>query len=231
MGPGNDRLNRVSAGELQSYYRRLFKHYGPQHWWPAAGPFEVIIGAILTQNTAWQNVEQAIRNLKKAGLLTPGALLRVPTRKLARLIRPSGYFNIKAARLKEFVQFLFDEYEGVVGKMFSEDPARLRKKLLHVKGIGPETADSILLYAGGFPIFVVDVYTRRVFHRHGLAHREIDYHDLQARIMKALPKDPSLFNEFHALIVKVGKEHCGRVPDCEGCPLQMFLKGGTPLSW
>jgi len=222
---------RVLAGELQSYYRRLFKQYGPQHWWPGSGPFEVIVGAILTQNTAWQNVEQAIRNLKEAGLLTPAALLRIPTRKLARLIRPSGYFNIKAARLKEFIRFLFDEYGGSVRRMFKEDPACLRKKLLNVKGVGPETADSILLYAGGFPVFVVDAYTRRVFHRHGLAHRKMDYHDLQALIISALPKDPSLFNEFHALIVKVGKEHCGREPDCEGCPLQRFLEGRAPISW
>lgn len=221
----------MNRGKLLSYYRRLFKQYGPQHWWPAAGPFEVIIGAILTQNTAWQNVERAIRNLKGAGLLTPAALLRVPTRKLARLIRPSGYFNIKAARLKEFIRFLFDEYEGSVRRMFEEDPACLRKKLLNVKGVGPETADSILLYAGGFPVFVVDAYTRRVFHRHGLAYRETDDHDLQALIISALPKDPSLFNEFHALIVKVGKEHCGREPDCGGCPLQRFLEGRVPISW
>jgi endonuclease-3 related protein len=184
----------------------------------------VIIGAILTQNTSWQNEERAIRNLKKARLLSPEALRRVPMRKLARLIRPSGYFNIKAARLKAFIRFLFKEYGGIIGEMFGEDPSLLRRRLLKVKGIGPETADSILLYAGGIPVFVIDAYTRRVFHRHGLADGKMDYHDLQAWFMKALPRDTKIYNEFHALIVRVGKEHCGRQPDCRDCPLEIFLE-------
>jgi endonuclease-3 related protein len=236
MGPRNDKVNsRVQgvhwpARRLLSYYNRLFKRYGLQHWWPGNGPFEVIVGAILTQNTAWTNVEKAIQNLKAAGLLHPRGLLGVSTRRLARLIRPSGYFNIKAARLKAFIRFLFDEYGGMPERMFREDPTELRKKLLKVSGIGPETADSILLYAGGLPVFVVDAYTRRIFHRHGIADRDLDYHDLQAGIMGALPRDVELFNEFHALIVRVGKEHCGREPHCEGCPLKAFLRGRPPRS-
>jgi endonuclease III related protein len=190
-----------------------------------ASPFEVIVGAILTQNTAWQNVERAILNLKKARLLSPEALCRVPTRRLAVLIRPSGYFNIKAARLKSFIRFLFGEYGGDIEEMLREDPLLLRRRLLNINGIGPETADSILLYAGRIPVFVIDTYTRRVVHRHGLADGQMDYHQLQARFMDVLPRDIKIYNEFHALIVRVGKEHCGRQPNCEGCPLELFLEG------
>ena len=222
-------VSSKQSRRLLTYYRQLFDHYGPQHWWPGDGPFEVIIGAILTQNTAWSNVERAIKNLKETHLLSPEALLKVPKRKLARLIRPSGYFNIKAERLKAFILFLFKEYEGRLRSMFQEDPTILRNKLLNVKGIGPETADSILLYAGGVPIFVIDAYTRRVFHRHGLVHRDLDYQDLQSWFMGGLPRNAQLYNEFHALIVKVGKEHCGREPHCERCPLEGLLKGGFPI--
>jgi endonuclease III related protein len=190
-----------------------------------ASPFEVIIGAILTQNTAWHNAERAMLNLKKARRLSPEALRRVTTRRLADLIRPSGYFNIKAVRLKAFLRFLFEEYGGVVKEMLRGDPNLLRKKLLKINGIGPETADSILLYAGGAPVFVIDAYTRRVVHRHGLANGKMDYHQLQARFMESIPRDIKIYNEFHALIVRVGKEHCGRQPDCEGCPLEPFLEG------
>jgi endonuclease-3 related protein len=221
-------MNARTRKALSSYYRRLLKRYGPQRWWPARTPFEVVVGAILTQNTAWSNVERAIRNLKRARLLAPGALRHVPLRRLARQIRPSGYFNVKARRLKAFVRFLTGHYRGSLRVLFREEPRKLRDRLLRVNGIGPETADSILLYAGGIPFFVVDAYTRRVFHRHRLMDGHRDYQALQAEFMDALPKNTRQYNEFHALIVRVGKEHCGPTPDCKGCPLEVFLEGKTP---
>jgi endonuclease-3 related protein len=221
-------MDARTRNRFSSYYRRLLERYGPQRWWPAESPFEVVVGAILTQNTAWSNVAKAIRNLKRARLLAPGALHRVSLRRLAREIRPSGYFNVKARRLKAFVRFLFDHYNGSLRTLFREEPRKLRDRLLRVNGIGPETADAILLYAGGIPFFVVDAYTRRVFHRHRLMDGRRDYRALQAEFMEALPEDPQRYNEFHALIVRVGKEHCGPTPDCKGCPLELFLEGKPP---
>jgi endonuclease III related protein len=214
--------------QLHRYYRRLLRAYGPQFWWSAGSRFEVIVGAILTQNTNWRNVERAILNLRQEGLVVPEALRQVSRRRLAAVIRPSGYFNIKAGRLKSFVRFLTDRYEGDLNRMFGEPTDVLRRHLLKVKGIGPETADSILLYAGGHPIFVIDAYTRRVLGRHRLVSPRATYEGLQTYIMSHLYPDASQFNEYHALLVKVGKEHCGRKPTCSGCPLEDFLDGRRP---
>ncbi len=213
---------------IQQYYNRLFKAFGPQHWWPGDSRFEMIVGAILTQNAAWTNVEKALVNLKKESLLSPHRIHRTPLKKLAGLIRPSGYFNIKAGRLKNFTEFLFGAYAGDLNRMFRAPWRRLRESLLEVHGIGPETADSILLYAGGKPVFVVDLYTRRVLARHGLIHDKISYEAVQKIFMDRLPARPRLFNEYHALIVRLGKEFCGAKPRCAGCPLEPCLEGETP---
>lgn len=208
---------------LLEIYKILYNQFGKQHWWPGETPFEVIVGAILTQNTAWGNVEKAIGNLKRGGHLLPEVLYAIPLTKLAKLIRPSGYFNIKAKRLKEFMKFLFKEYNGSLDKMFSTELSELRRKLLEVKGIGPETADSILLYAGGYPIFVIDAYTKRILSRHKLIDDAIDYHFLQRLFMENLPQHTDLFNEYHALIVKIGKDFCNTKPHCEECPLNRLF--------
>ena len=223
--------NLQTARELDRYYRRLLQAYGPQHWWPAETRFEVIVGAILTQNTAWTNVERAIANLKRARLLTPEALHRVSIRRLASLVRPSGYFNIKTGRLKSFVRFLMEEYQGDLNRMIKEPVEVLRSKLLSVKGIGPETADSILLYAGDYPIFVIDAYTRRVLSRHRLTSHRASYDQLQRFFMDRLKPHAGLYNEYHALLVRAGKEHCKPKPICTGCPLEVFLNGKKPKIW
>lgn len=201
-------------------YRTLARHFGPMHWWPGDTPFEVIVGAILTQNTAWRNVSTAIANLKAAGALTPRGLRQVSGARLARLIRPSGYFRVKARRLRSFLDFLFGRYGGSVARMLRTPLPRLREELLGVTGIGPETADSILLYAGGKPTFVVDAYTRRVFHRHTFLPRDASYDETKALFERHLPVDVPLYNEYHALIVNVGKEFCRPRPRCRGCPLE-----------
>lgn len=197
----------------------MYQAYGPQYWWPGDSPFEVIIGAILTQNTNWSNVEKAISNLKNASLLNPARLRDTKTDRLAELIRPSGYFNIKARRLKSFVDFLFEQFNGNLDSMFALDVKRIRHVLLEVNGIGPETADSILLYAGNHPTFVVDAYTKRIFLRLGILHEEHTYHQVQDYFMSHLEKDHRLFNEYHALIVRHAKEHCRTKPICKDCPL------------
>jgi endonuclease-3 related protein len=193
--------------------------FGPQGWWPADSPFEVIVGAILTQNTAWTNVEKAIANLKKENLLCPEALYKVRMRKLARLIRPCGYYNIKAARLKNFIDFLFSRFGGSLSRMFRLGTDELRSQLLSIKGIGWETADSILLYADNRPIFVVDAYTRRIFACRGLLNGRPSYEDIQTYVMKDLPRLSQLYNEFHALIVRLGKDFC-RKSSCQDCPVR-----------
>ncbi len=205
---------------LLRVYGRLYKTYGPQHWWPGDTPFEVIVGAILTQNTNWGNVEKAIANLKAEGILSPKGLRNVNHNHLAMLIRPSGYFNIKAGRLKHFIDYLFKRHGGSLKKMFSLDLKALRHELLEVKGIGPETADSILLYAGGYPIFVVDAYTVRIFNRLGLLSEDVTYHEVQEIFMDSLPHDVKMFNEYHALIVRLAKDCCRPKPKCEGCSLK-----------
>jgi endonuclease-3 related protein len=205
-------------------YRALFKAYGPQHWWPGDTPFEIMVGAVLTQNTAWVNVEKAIRNLKRERLLSPARLRAVAPRRLARLIRPSGYFNIKADRLGHLMAFLAGRYGGSLTRMLEDDPDELRKGLLLVSGIGPETADAIILYAAGKPVFVVDAYTKRIFGRHGLVSDGARYDHVQQLFMGSLPRNAGLFNEYHALLVMVGKRHCKKsAPRCSGCPLERFL--------
>ena len=206
--------------KLTTIYDLLFNHFGPQHWWPGDTPFEIAVGAILTQNTNWDNVEKAITNLKKVKKLNSKSLRNISPTKLASLIRPAGYFNIKADRVKHFVDFLADHYNGSMKKMRAEEPLLLREKLLGVKGIGPETADSILLYALEKPVFVIDAYTKRILSRHKLVSEKAVYHDLQDIFYENLPQDVKLFNEYHALIVMLGKEFCRPKPGCEGCPLQ-----------
>lgn len=206
--------------QLLDIYNALHSHYGPQHWWPGETPFEVMVGAILTQNTNWGNVERAIANLKDADKLSPEAINYVPEAELAELIRPSGYYNIKAKRLKAFVRYFVERYEGSIGRMKREDCAKLRREVLAVNGIGPETADSILLYALDCPTFVVDAYTKRIFSRHGFFPETADYHEVQQFFMEGLPKDARLYNEYHALIVKLAKDRCiKKAGKCELCVL------------
>jgi endonuclease-3 related protein len=211
---------------LLALYRALLAAYGPQGWWPGDSPFEVMVGAVLTQNTAWGNVEKAIANLKREGALTPARFRALQVRSIAALIRPSGYYTVKARRLANLMAFLGDRYKGSVPRMLRDDPARLREGLLSVNGIGPETADAIALYAAGHPAFVVDAYTKRIFGRHGLVPPNAGYHEVQQLFLRNLPADARLFNEYHALIVRLGKEHCRkRSPQCPGCPLEHDLRG------
>lgn len=206
---------------LTSIYKKLYFYFGPQHWWPGESAFEIIVGAILTQNTNWLNVEKAINNLKMARLLHPRKLFDLSTSRLALFIRSAGYYNIKAKRLKEFLDFLFKEYKGSLKLMSQVTTEKLRQQLLSVDGIGPETADSILLYAFNRPIFVVDAYTKRIFSRHGFISEDTDYLEVQNWLMKNLKEDVKLFNEYHALLVRLGKEYClKRRPKCEICPLR-----------
>ena len=210
-----------STGEaLLRVYRALYEEFGPQYWWPGDTPFEVMVGAILTQNTSWRNVEKAINNLRAEGLLEPLKIKRIRRKRLSRLIRPCGYFNIKAERLKEFVDFFLSEFKGSVEEMKGRRKDILRRKLLEVKGVGEETADSILLYAADKPVFVVDAYTRRIFSRHNLLDKNSSYKEMQTFFMDRLPPRLALFKEFHALIVRLGKEVCKRAPDCKRCPLR-----------
>lgn len=216
---------------LLDYFQSALKQLGPQHWWPGETPFEVCVGAILTQNTNWTNVEKAIANLKGRGLLDPHKLYRLDPPQLASLIRPAGYFNIKTRRLRSFLKFLIEEYDGDLDRMFAERTETLREKLLAVKGIGPETCDSILLYAGNKPVFVIDAYTKRIFVRHQVILEEADYHEIQRYFEEHF--NPPLnvrgglggsYNEFHALIVNIGKNWCkSREPDCEHCPWKRYL--------
>ena len=206
--------------QLTKIYQLLLDRFGPQHWWPGETQFEIITGAILTQNTAWPNVEKAIGNLKAANLLTPEKLHNIQTQKLAKLIKSAGYFNIKAKRLKNFLSWLFENYNGQLTSLQSVNTSRLRAELLAIKGIGPETADSILLYAFNRETFVVDAYTARVAVRHGLVEPPVNYDELQQLFQANLPADARLFNEFHALLVKVGKEFCRPKPKCDNCPLE-----------
>jgi endonuclease-3 related protein len=206
---------------LLEMYRRLDAAYGDQRWWPGDTPLEVAVGAILTQNTAWVNVEKAVANLKRAGLLEPGALARLTPPEIAPLIKPAGYYNVKARRLRAFLDFLREEYDGDVAAMAREELAAARPKLLAVRGVGPETADSILLYACGLPTFVVDAYTHRILHRHGLADEAADYYELKDLFEANVEADVALYKQYHALLVKVGRERCRRgEPRCEGCPLE-----------
>lgn len=223
-------LSKLQSGDLMRYYEAMSGALGPMHWWPAKTPFEVIVGAILTQSTAWANVERAMENLRAANMLTPSAILKVAPARLASLVRPSGYFRQKAKKLKAFVRFLDAEYGGSLARMFQTPTGELRKKLLSVHGIGPETADSILLYAGEHPVFVVDAYTHRIFGRHGFLGGKPDYEGVRAIFEAALPAHPPLLNEFHALIVNTGKNWCRKsAPRCAECPLSRLLPADSPL--
>jgi endonuclease-3 related protein len=204
---------------LLAIYETLNAHFGDLHWWPGDSPFEVIVGAILTQNTAWRNVERAIFKLKLEGLLYPEGILKIDDRILADLIRQAGYYNIKTQRLKSFIRFLYEEYNGDLDNMFAEDLWYLRGELLKVKGIGEETADSILLYPGNKPIFIIDAYTRRILQRHDIIQRDVTYVEIQSLFMTHLPKSVPLYNQYHALLVNTGKYFCTRTPRCDGCPL------------
>ena len=206
--------------KLRQIYHRLETAFGPQQWWPATTPFAVIIGAILTQGVSWNNVDKAMANLEVAGVLDPQRLFLVPEEELAELIRPSGYYRMKARKLESFLTYLHEEYQGSLEQMFNQPLEKLRPELLAVWGIGPETADSILLYAGGYATFVVDAYTTRIMGRLGLSHPKISYHDLQNLFMEHLPPDVQLFNDFHAFFVCLGKDYCKKSrPNCAECPL------------
>ena len=245
--------HRITRSEIPQYYTALLARYGPQNWWPARSRFEVIVGSYLTQNTNWSNVEKALLNLRRARSLSVSALRELPIDKLEQLVRPSGYFRQKARNLKTFIAFLDRQYSGSLSRMFAEPTAKLRAELLELNGVGPETADSILLYAGNHPVFVVDAYTRRVLLRHGIIHEKTGYEEIRALIEQAIssseaeslmvknavsdPRHPvsrmsssvrselaQHYNELHALIVRVGNHYCRAKPICEGCPLQLFLK-------
>ncbi len=207
---------------LSGIYLRLQKAFGPQHWWPADSAFEVMVGAILTQNTNWTNVEKAISQLKHLRVLTPQGIKELSHQQISEAIKPSGYFNVKAKRLKHFVNFLFKEYQGDLARMRKENVTLLRSKLLTVNGIGPETADSMLLYALSKKVFVIDAYTKRFMTRHNWIKEDISYHDLQGIFHKYYPKQISQYNEYHALIVKLGKDFCKPKPRCEQCPLKSY---------
>ncbi len=207
-------------------YKRLYQAYGPRNWWPGETPFEVMVGAILTQNTSWKNVEKAIQELKEKRALTPEGIHRLKRSELAKLIKSSGYYRLKAERLKSFVNFLLEHYGGNLERMRKDEFRVLREKLLQVKGIGPETADSILLYGLKRPIFVVDAYTRRILSRHGLISQKASYEEVQRFFMDHLPHEEGLFNEYHALIVHLGKTVCKKKPRCDICPLKNLWRKG-----
>jgi endonuclease-3 related protein len=246
-----------SEAQIRGFYQALAAVWGPQHWWPAQSRFEVIVGAYLTQNTAWTNVELAFANLRQARVLSLNGIRKIPTPELETLIRSAGYFRQKAQRLKTFIAYLDVNYRGSLDRMFAQPTEILRDELLALNGVGPETADSILLYAGNHPVFVVDAYTRRILDRHAIRSLTAPYEDIRNLFERALaaiethrafpaqmiggevnsaahqpsrmslsPRPPLVqaFNEMHALIVGVGKNHCfNRSPDCERCPLRPFL--------
>jgi endonuclease-3 related protein len=243
----------ITRSEIPRYYTALLARYGPQNWWPARSRFEVIVGAYLTQNTNWSNVEKAMVNLRRAHRLSVSAMRQISLDELKTLVRPSGYFRQKARNLKTFIAFLDRQYSGSLTRMFAQPTERLRVELLELNGVGPETADSILLYAGNHPVFVVDAYTRRVLLRHGIIGHKTSYEEIRAMIEHAIgssaaeslivkesvsdPRHPvsrmsssarselaQHYNELHALIVRVGNHYCRAKAICEGCPLQLFLK-------
>ena len=217
---------RLPSRRLRAVYRRLLARYGPQHWWPARTPFEVIVGAVLTQNTAWTNVERAIANLEAAGALEAEALLELPEQRLAGLLRPSGYFNVKATRLRAVCAWYVAHGGHALLRRWPS--ARLRDALLGLHGVGPETADDILLYAFGRPVFVIDAYTRRLFSRLGLIEGREPYEVLRGACEQALGHDAPLFNDYHAQIVQHAKVHCRPRPRCAGCCLAALCPSCAP---
>jgi endonuclease III related protein len=214
----------------QEIHDRLLSHFGPQHWWPGDTPFEVMVGAVLTQNTAWSNVEKAIGQLKTARALACAPILALHQEELARLIRPAGFFNVKSRRLKALCRFLDQRGVAEAPEALARQaaPDQLRQALLEVHGVGEETADSILLYALGLPSFVVDAYTRRIFSRLGLLAGDEAYGDIQSCFHAHLPAEVALFNEYHALIVALGKTCCRPRPRCGACPLAPRCPGRQP---
>ncbi len=224
LGAGT-KLSPARRRSLADFYEALDQRLGPQNWWPGETRFEVIAGAILTQSTAWSNVERAIGNLRRAGLLHPAALAHAPLAEVERLVRPSGYFRQKARKLKAFLRFLDRRFGGSLDRMFRLPAAELRPLLLAVHGIGPETADSILLYAGRHPIFVIDAYTKRILARHGLLSAKAGYEEAQALFHRELSPQAPLFNQYHALLVETGKRWCRpREARCNDCPLGRYLE-------
>jgi endonuclease-3 related protein len=210
-----------TADTLQLMYDRMLARLGPQHWWPAETPFEVMVGAILTQNTNWKNVERAIDNLKRAGLMALTPLSELPVALLAEYIRPAGYYNIKAGRLKNLLEHIRCHFSNDLEAFLEQPLPVFREQLLSIKGIGRETADSILLYAANLPIFVVDAYTHRILVRHQLIDEDCDYEMIQELFMDHLPCESELYNQYHALLVRVGNLYCKKKkPDCAACPLQ-----------
>jgi endonuclease-3 related protein len=204
---------------LLDIFNRLLSALGPRHWWPGDSPLEIMVGAILTQNTSWRNVEQAIANMKEHGVLEMSRLVEIGESELAEIIRPAGFYNIKARRLKTFLIDFHSRFDGVIDNTAGTETSELRNSLLAINGIGPETADSILLYAFDRPVFVVDAYTKRFLRNHGQYTGSYDYHDIQNFFMDNLPHDTYVFNEFHALIVRLCQLHCRKKLDCAGCPL------------
>ncbi len=213
---------------LLDIYRRLGRHFGPSGWWPGETPFEIAIGAILTQNTAWTNVEKAIANLKRAKLLNPRKILVCPDEELEAALRPSGYFRVKAKRVRGFCTYLVESHGGSMARMAKQPLEILRPRLLHVHGIGPETADDILLYACHKPVFVVDTYTRRILGRHGLVGPTVDYETLRAVFESNLKPDAEMYKDYHGLLVLTGNKYCRPTPRCEECPLRPLLVDGRP---
>jgi endonuclease-3 related protein len=209
-------------------YSKLYQAYGPRDWWPGETSFEVMVGAILTQNTSWRNVEKAIKKLKQKKVLSPEGIHYLKKSQLTPLIKSSGYYRVKADRLKAFLNFLYEEFDGDLKRMGRKKLGELREKLLRVNGIGPETADSILLYGLGKPIFVVDAYTRRILSRHQIILEKASYEEIQKLFMDHLPLDEKLFNEYHALLVYLGKTVCKKIPRCDICPL-LNIEGGLEI--
>ena len=215
-------MQNTIGRKLMDMFQLLLNRFGPQEWWPGETALEMMIGAVLTQNTNWKNVEKVLKHLKDRHLLSLNGIRSLSTHELAEKIRPAGYYNVKAKRLKNLIEFIVDRYDGDLDVLLREETGVLREGLLSVKGIGPETADSILLYAAGRPIFVIDTYTHRILSRHSMIDDQASYDELQALFMDHLPDDPDLFNEFHALIVRTGKEYCRKKPLCNECPLNTW---------
>jgi endonuclease-3 related protein len=221
--PATDNL---TGQRLMEMFNLMLDHFGPQDWWPAETELEMMVGAVLTQNTNWKNVERAIENLQRREWLSLEGLRSRAVTELAQEIRPAGYFNIKAKRLKNLIDFIADHYHSDLSLFFKDGTQTLREGLLSVNGIGPETADSILLYAARRPVFVIDAYTHRIVSRHGMIEEQTDYYELQELFMEHLYEDSALFGEFHALIVRTGKEYCRKKPLCNRCPLEEWGPSG-----
>jgi endonuclease-3 related protein len=215
-------MNTDSASQLMSFYQAMLARFGRQNWWPGETPFEIMVGAVLTQNTSWTNVEKAIANLKAAELLTPEKIYSISQQDLSAFIRPAGYMNVKAKRLKNLVKWFCEEHAGEFESLEAYSVDQLRETLILINGIGRETADAIILYALKRPTFVVDTYTYRLLVRHQCVSAEADYEEMKEFFERNLPEEVELYNEFHALIVQVGKNHCKPVARCEGCPLEQF---------